>query len=233
MKRIILALLIAVSISGALSAGNIAFDFYKESFESGTVEKTGGFLYMKMGNAGGENVFYFHITFPVNQIIEFTKKETQIYYPDEKKAIIMGNKEAVSAGNFMDPAAKKLDLKALGFKLKELKKSKSGVKEVWVPSNITGSPFKSVTMEKDSEDKLMKMEMKAKNGSVMTRLEYANYVKIGEKKMPLYIKTYAGGDKQSYQEIISLSAVKDNAKLPDIIQNFKIPEGASVQRVQF
>lgn len=231
-KGIILFFLCAV-FPILLNAGNISFNFYKESLESGKLEKTGGFLYMKVGSGTLDNVFYLHITYPVNQIIEFTKKETNIYYPDDKKAVILVNKDAISTGNFMDPAAKKMDLKALGFKLMELKKSKSGTKELWVPGNIAGSPIKSIMIEKNAENRLLNMEMRAKNGSIMTRFEYADYTKIGDKKLPLFIKTYSGGEKDSYQEIIRLSAVKEDVKLPPIIQNFAIPGGTDLKKVQF
>ena len=197
------------------------------------MDKTGGFLYMKVGTQPQETVFYFHITFPVNQILEFTKKETQIYYPDEKKAIIMLNKEAISAGNFMEPATKKLDLKAMGFKLEDSKKSSNGVKELWVPANIAGAPIKSIAIERDSDGRLLKMEMRDKNNSVMTRLEYSHYGDLDGKKVPFYIKTYAGNEKDSYEEMIKLSAAQENAKLPDIIQNFKIPDGVEIKKVQF
>ena len=188
---------------------------------------------MKAGADTESNSFYFHITYPVNQIIAFSKKETQIYYPDEKKAIIMENKDSVSNGNFMELATKKMDLKAMGFKLVESKKSKSSNTETWAPQNITGVPIKSITIQRDQDGRLLLMEMRAKDGSVMTRTEYSGYTEILGKKIPLYIKTYAGNEKGSYQEMIKLSNTVENAKLPDMIQNFSIPKDAEVKRIKF
>ncbi len=217
----------------SIKAGNLTFDFYKESYDNGKLEKIGGFIYMKAGSGSEANNIYFHITYPVNQIMVLSKKETQVYYPDEKKAIIMENSEDISKVNFMEPATKKMDLKSLGFKLVDSKKSKEGSKEVWAPGNIVGVPIKSILLERDGKGRLLKMEMKGKDGNVMTRLEYQDYVKIGNKQIPFFIKTYAGGDKGSYEEMIKITNFKENSKLPEIIQNFKIPEDAKISKVKF
>ena len=55
---------------------------------------------------------------------------------------------------------------------------------------------------------------------------------IKGKKFPLYIETYLGTEKGSYQEKIILSNPDLKAKLPDIINNFVLPKDVIVEKVK-
>jgi hypothetical protein len=192
----------------------------------------GGFIYLRDAGPSAEKSFYFNVTFPVNQIMTFTKKETYVYYPGEKKCILIVNRDEISNFNFIEPAERKLDLSTLGLKLTGSRKHDGILTELWTAPAVLNFPFSNMITEKDLKGRLLKFEVRKKDGSILSRLQYSGYKTIEGKEVPMDISSYTAGSRSGIEERFTLKNPVINPKLPEIIRNFKLPDGTKIEKIE-
>ena len=215
----------------SLRASDIKVDFKKTTIESGEKETVGGFIYIKDAPAAADRSVYFSVTFPVNQIMSFTKKETYIYYPDEKKAIVISNRDEISNFNFIEPASHPVDFSAMGFRLQSLKKNGQVSSEIWdIPAANRGG-LTELLVEKDMSGRLLKFEIRKKGGAILSRTGYSGYQKIGAFELPMEVDSYSAQGMSGIEDEYLLSNAVVNARLPEIIRDFRLPADTKIEKV--
>jgi hypothetical protein len=233
MKKPVLLLLLFFSVAFASCyAGDISFNFYRESQAGGETEKVYGFMYLKLSPNEADNCIYIRVTAPVNQIIEYKTLKTSIYYPGDKQAIVFESIKSQAKINPMDPAMKKIDLGAAGFLLVKKQKQGDGRKETWVPKDRAAVPIKEIVLGMAGSGAITLIEIRDRAGKIMSRMKYADFVKINGRNIPLTVETYSSTGGGEEDQLTKLSKPDDKAVLPAEIQNFKIPAGTETQNVK-
>jgi outer membrane lipoprotein-sorting protein len=218
--------------AGQAFAADIKFDFKKTTVDSGGTDIIGGFIFIRDPGPDTGRSLYFHVTYPVDQIMTFSKKETYVYYPSEKKCIIIVNRDEVSNFNFIGQISEKMDFSAMGYRSSGKKKMDGVTSEVWVPQSVNNALFKSITCASDGKGRLTGYEIRKKDGSLMLKASYGNYTKIEGKDIPLDIASYSSVGKSGYEERFQLMDPDTKPQLPDIIKDFKLPAGTSTERIE-
>jgi hypothetical protein len=234
MKKIILTIIL-FTVAATAFAGNMSFKFTKTTVENGRSETIGGFFYVKSPGNGGEKAIYFHVTYPVDQIVEYTRKQTTAYYPLEKKAVIIEKPDNSPQPDSMDPVSKPVDMKKAGFLLVGAEKVQAGgTREIWAPKKIIGpeAVIKMVELIKDSKGRLIRIGIRDRQDRIISRMTYADYRAIEDRQAPMTIEVYSGNEAGSMDEVTKLYDAKENAKLPEIIENFSVPKDAEVKKVK-
>jgi outer membrane lipoprotein-sorting protein len=221
-----------LSLAAGAFAADMKFNFVKTTIEDGEKETIGGFIYIKDAPVSAERSVYFCVTYPVNQIMTFTKKETYVYYPGEKKAIVISSPDGISNFNFIETASHPVDPAALGFRMKSSKKEGGAVSEIWVPASAGRTDMTSLMVENDPSGRLLLLEARNKDGIILSRASYSGYKEIGSVEMPMEIASYSAQGASGIEETYTLSDAVVNAALPGIIKDFKLPEGTNIQKVE-
>ncbi len=220
----------------AAAAENLSFEFHKELFDGERTDIAGGFIYIKSFDSeeASKRGFYFHVTYPVNQVITYDETAMTIYYPEEEKAFIIASKSGSQDLDISvtDAAAKKIDLRAMGFTISKTERKGSSVAEKWVPAKAQLAVVKEINVVKGKGARLEKMEMIDRKGRILMRIINDNYFDLEGRQVPGYTESYTGMGKFPLSEKMWTKNMKRNAKLPAMFNDFKIPEGAQVEKIE-
>lgn len=225
-----------IFIAAPVFCEDLSFEFHKELFDGERTDIAGGFIYIKNFDSeeADKKAFYFHVTYPVNQVITYDRDSMIIFYPEEDKAFIIASKEGKKGLDMgvTDVTAKKLDLKALGFTVAKTSREGASIVEKWVPGKAQLALVKEITVVKGKGARLEKMEMVSRKGEIIMRVINGDYFEVEGKQVPGYTESYSGLGKYPITEKMRMKNMTRSAKLPPLFADFKIPETAQVERVE-
>jgi hypothetical protein len=208
----------------------MSFHFYKETHKNQKVEIVNGFMYLKVSNNASNNSIYLYVTAPVNQIVEYNSSKTTIYYPEEKKAFIFESSRPSSVMGPLDAMLKTPDLGKAGLVLVKNIKTMDGNEQIWMPKDIAVAPIKEITIDTAANGVVDLVEIKDKQGKIMSRIKYSNFKSINNHEVPLFTETYSINGSGSSYESMRLTSPNSRAVLPEEIRDFKIPKDANVEK---
>jgi hypothetical protein len=162
----------------------------------------------------------------------FTKKETYIYYPDEKKAIVIANAGGNYGLNFIAVSQGPSDLILPGFEQGSVKESDGVIRRTLNAKGGGKSGAASIIIDRDISGRILKFEVKNRDGSIISRLKYSHYIKLDGREIPLQTASYNEEGRSGVEENFILSNPEINNELPEIIKNFKIPAGTKIEKIE-
>ncbi|HPI02508.1 MAG TPA: hypothetical protein PLB12_00815 [Candidatus Goldiibacteriota bacterium] len=228
MKKLIISFIMIFFCGSAAVCGDYAFLFKKELIENDIVEKLSGDFYLLESDGKREDKVFFEIKKPVHQIITFEKDETKVFYPEENKLFIIPSDKNLG-NNALGLSVKKIDPAAMGFIFVKKISSDSGVIFKWVPKDIIRSGIKNLEIKYDSDDNLTEVAMYGLARAILMRVTYGNYLKIGNKKFPLFVEVYSKISGESYLERM-VYKLKKTEKVPEYVKYFVVPKDSIVIR---
>ena len=227
-----IVLLLMFLVASALHAAplkTLSLEFTRELTENGKTEKIAGTLHYDAKTAR----VVVEVTKPVKQIMVVKDNVLEIYYPVEKQAfrfISEGRVPLPFVESIIQTTQAEYGLTAIGYALDKHDVVEEVLYTYWKPPEKAKDTLGSVILGMHN-DRLISAEIKNPEGYIIGRSRYQNHSKIGINYIPMAVtsSTYNAKSEVTQHEEIIYSNPEVNAKTPNPMLNFTIPESVEVK----
>ena len=227
-----IVLLLMFLVASALHAAplkTLSLDFTRELTENGKTEHIAGTLHYDVKAAR----VVVEVTKPVKQIMVVKDNVLEIYYPVEKQAfrfISEGRVPLPFVESIIQTTQAEYGLTAIGYTLDKHDVVEEALYTYWKPPEKAKDTLGSVILGMHN-DRLISAEIKNPEGYIIGRSRYQNHSKIGINYIPMAVtsSTYNAKSEVTQHEEIIYSNPEVNAKTPNPMLNFTIPESVEVK----
>ena len=227
-----IVLLLMFLVASALHAAplkTLSLDFTRELTENGKTEHIAGTLHYDVKAAR----VVVEVTKPVKQIMVVKDNVLEIYYPVEKQAfrfISEGRVPLPFVESIIQTTQAEYGLTAIGYTLDKHDVVEEVLYTYWKPPEKAKETLGSVILGMHN-DRLISAEIKNPEGYIIGRSRYENHSKIGINYIPMKVtsSTYGAKSEILQHEDIIYSTPEVNAKTPNPMLNFTIPESVEVK----
>ena len=227
-----IVLLLMFLVASALHAAplkTLSLDFTRELTENGKTEHIAGTLHYDVKAAR----VVVEVTKPVKQIMVVKDNVLEIYYPVEKQAfrfISEGRVPLPFVESIIQTTQAEYGLTAIGYALDKHDVVEEALYTYWKPPEKAKDTLGSVILGMHN-DRLISAEIKNPEGYIIGRSRYQNHSKIGINYIPMAVtsSTYNAKSEVTQHEEIIYSNPEVNAKTPNPMLNFTIPESVEVK----
>lgn len=172
------------------------------------------------------------VTSPLHQMMVFNEDETIIYYPEEKKAFQIKEKNALKTLSFfqMFIGGLKEDygLSEAGYTLKRYEKKEDILYTYWKPPKKM-KKILGVAILGTKKDRFVYMETRMPDDKPAIKIFFNDHIRFGDKYLPCQIYTETYRTSGVVKEYITYSDVKFNSPFPERILNFRIPDSVDIK----
>ena len=227
-----IVLLLMFLVASALHAAplkTLSLDFTRELTENGKTEHIAGTLHYDVKAAR----VVVEVTKPVKQIMVAKDNVLEIYYPVEEQAfrfISEGRVPLPFVESIIQTTQAEYGLTAIGYTLDKHDVVEEVLYTYWKPPETAKDTLGSVILGMHN-DRLISAEIKNPEGYMIGRSRYQNHSKIGINYIPMAVtsSTYNAKSEVIQREEIIYSNPEVNAKTPNPMLNFTIPESVEVK----
>ena len=227
-----IVLLLMFLVASALHAAplkTLSLDFTRELTENGKTEHIAGTLHYDVKAAR----VVVEVTKPAKQIMVVKDNVLEIYYPVEKQAfrfISEGRVPLPFVESIIQTTQAEYGLTAIGYTLDKHDVVEEALYTYWKPPEKAKDTLGSVILGMHN-DRLISAEIKNPEGYIIGRSRYQNHSKIGINYIPMAVtsSTYNAKSEVTQHEEIIYSNPEVNAKTPNPMLNFTIPESVEVK----
>ena len=227
-----IVLLLMFLVASALHAAplkTLSLDFTRELTENGKTEHIAGTLHYDVKAAR----VVVEVTKPVKQIMVAKDNVLEIYYPVEEQAfrfISEGRVPLPFVESIIQTTQAEYGLTAIGYTLDKHDVVEEVLYTYWSPPEKAKDTLGSVILGMHN-DRLISAEIKNPEGYMIGRSRYQNHSKIGINYIPMAVtsSTYNAKSEVIQREEIIYSNPEVNAKTPNPMLNFTIPESVEVK----
>ena len=226
---ILLLIFLLVDSLYAAPLKTLSLEFTRELTENGKTEHIAGTLHYDLKAAR----VVVEVTKPVKQIMVVKDNVLEIYYPVEKQAfrfISEGRVPLPFVESIIQTTQAEYGLTAIGYTLDKHDVVEEVLYTYWKPPEKAKDTLGSVILGMHN-DRLISAEVKNPEGYIIGRSRYQNHSKIGINYIPMAVtsSTYDAKSEVIQREQIVYSNPEVNAKTPNPMLNFTIPESAEVK----
>jgi hypothetical protein len=192
--------------------------------------------YGKSDSTAGE-VYYtpqkiiLKITEPINQWIEVHQNETVLYYPDQRKGILLKSQEESFVNfinTFLASALEDYNLSNQDFSLYKNEFKGDTLYSYW-KSGVTQIYFTLIHFE----DRLVKVESRDEENNFITSVSFMDHIQFERRFYPTrmdFMQEYKGN---KTVEWVTLSEIIFNKSFPEEINNFTIPQEVELKVIDW
>ena len=226
---ILLLIFLLVDVLYAAPLKTLSLEFTRELTENGKTEHIAGTLHYDVKAAR----VVVEVTEPVKQIMVVKDNVLEIYYPVEKQAfrfISEGRVPLPFVESIIQTTQAEYGLTAIGYTLDKHDVVEEVLYTYWNPPEKAKDTLGSIILGMHN-DRLISAEVKNPEGYIIGRSRYQNHSKIGINYIPMEVtsSTYNARSEVIQHEQIAYSNPEVNAKTPNPMLNFTIPESVEVK----
>ena len=226
---ILLLIFLLVDVLYAAPLKTLSLEFTRELTENGKTEHIAGTLHYDVKAAR----VVVEVTKPVKQIMVVKDNILEIYYPVAKQAfrfISEGRVPLPFVESIIQTTQAEYGLTAIGYTLDKHDVVEEVLYTYWKPPEKAKDTLGSVILGMHN-DRLISAEIKNPEGYIIGRSRYQNHSKIGINYIPMAVisSTYDAKSEVIQHEQIVYSNPEVNAKTPNPMLNFTIPESVEVK----
>ncbi len=210
-----------------VTVNSLTGDFTRVYESTETTDSVSGKFYYT-----SPNQIFFEINYPLHQIMRIVDNLTEIYYPESKVGFILESTNPVVLPlipGLMSAIRPDYGLSVLGFKLEDQKMEGDTLLTFWVHSKFPEKVGRFTVAQ--AHDRLIYTFYEAPDSVSYTKTVFSDYIPSSEDIFfPGKIFTKIRGKTTLSYEKIFLNNLMVNAKIPDEIVHFRIPEDAKIER---
>ncbi|MDE0401635.1 MAG: hypothetical protein OXL96_27895 [Candidatus Poribacteria bacterium] len=226
---ILFLIFLLVDVLYAAPLKTLSLEFTRELTENGKTEHIAGTLHYDVKAAR----VVVEVTKPVKQIMVVKDNVLEIYYPVEKQAfrfISEGRVPLPFVESIIQTTQAEYGLTAIGYTLDKHDVVEEVLYTYWKPPEKAKDTLGNVILGMHN-DRLISAEVKNPEGYIIGRSRYQNHSKIGINYIPMAVtsSTYDAKSEVIQREEIAYSNPEVNAKTPNPMLNFTIPESVEVK----
>ncbi|MCD6245409.1 outer-membrane lipoprotein carrier protein LolA [candidate division WOR-3 bacterium] len=177
--------------------------------------------------------YLMHVNYPVDQVLFNRGDTTFIYYPETKEGfkLISNYSNSPEVSKSLIPVFKDEYLTKLGMILVK-SNYKNGVLTKYYSPTDSKSKLKFIKIVYKNH-LINRIEVIDRDNNVVKRSVYGNYKRVNNRNIPMRIKNYSRINKDSAVSQIDYDSVIYREKLPDSIENYKIPPEIKLKEMKW
>lgn len=175
------------------------------------------------------------VTNPIRQWMIFEDKQITIYYPDERKVFQIVTQYPVSLPffqSFVGVVKEDYGLTDIGYVLSNYETKGDTLISYWTPPQKRGKVLGEFMLIYVS-NKIVYVELKNSEGTVMGKSFYENHIRYGAIYFPLQVSTTRYRETDSTSEKVIYASPQFNTELPQEVKDFKIPLDAEIKEIEW